>query len=101
LLSRSSPCVAEFAEFGLNDSVQLIDPRREFLGIGFPSDALAQVDHPVAIFWGHGSGPSSAKIDTRYTAAVVVFLRGNNQRKEYLSCAIFVYDFLESFADSR
>ena len=51
---RSPSRIAEFPDPALNNSVQLINPGREFLGIGFSGDTFAEFDHPVTIFWGHG-----------------------------------------------
>jgi len=46
--------IAELPDFALDDFVQFLNPGRQPFGICFPGDPLAEFDHLVAIFWGHG-----------------------------------------------
>ena len=59
--SGSPSCIAQFPDFALNDLVQLVDVGCEFLRISFASDPLAEFDHLVTIFWGHGRDRSLAE----------------------------------------
>jgi len=47
--------IAKFPDLGLDNSLQLINPGGESLGVCFPGDAFAQLDHPITIFRRHGS----------------------------------------------
>jgi hypothetical protein len=54
-VSRNSSCIAQFPNFALNNSLELINPGGESGGVCFPGDTFAEFDHPVTIFWRHGS----------------------------------------------
>ena len=54
-LSTGFARLAKFPDLALDESVQIVNPDCESLGVCFPSNPLNEFNHLVTIFWSHHS----------------------------------------------